>query len=122
MNKIFLIVQREFLSRVQKKSFLIATILIPLIFPTTIWILVYISKETEKNAQKEIVYYIDESKTFTPDTSKFIYKPFTGTLEEAKKAYNYTDDFGLLYIPPFKLSHPTGITLYTKTNPDLDDV
>src|SRR3954465_3228162 len=121
MNKILLIIQREFLSRVQKKSFLIATILIPLIFPTTIWILVYVSEQSEKNAQKEIVYYIDESKTFTPDTSKFIYKPFAGTLEEAKKAYNYTDDFGLLYIPAFQLSKPQGITLYTKKNPDLQD-
>ncbi|HWA36111.1 MAG TPA: ABC transporter permease, partial [Cyclobacteriaceae bacterium] len=122
MNKILLVAQREFLSRVQKKSFLIATIVIPLIFPATMWVLVYISTETEKNAQKEIVYYIDESRIFSPDTSKFIYKPFTGTLEEAKKAYKFTDDFGLLYIPAFKLSKPEGITLYTKRDPDLQDV
>jgi ABC-2 type transport system permease protein len=122
MNKILLVAQREFLSRVQKKSFLIATIIIPLIFPATMWVLVYISTETEKNAQKEIVYYIDESKIFSPDTSKFIYKPFTGTLEEAKKAYKFTDDFGLLYIPALKLSKPEGITLYTKRDPDLQDV
>ena len=31
MNKVWLIIQREFLNRVQKKSFLIATILLPLI-------------------------------------------------------------------------------------------
>ena len=36
MNKIWLIIQREFLNRVQKKSFLVATILIPLIFPAII--------------------------------------------------------------------------------------
>jgi ABC-2 type transport system permease protein len=122
MNKILLIIQREFLSRVQKKSFLIATILIPLIFPAIIGLLVYVSKESEKNARKEIIYYIDESRTFTPDTTKFIYKSFAGSLDEAKTAFNHTDDFGLLYIPAFKLSHPEGIILYTRTNPDLDDV
>ena len=36
MNKIWLIMQREFLNRVQKKSFLITTILVPLIFPAII--------------------------------------------------------------------------------------
>jgi ABC-2 type transport system permease protein len=122
MNKILLIIQREFLNRVQKKSFLIATILIPLIFPAIIGLLVYISKETEKNALKEIIYYVDESHTFVPDTSRFIYKNFAGSIDEAKRAYNVTEDFGLLYIPPFKLSQPKGITLYTKVNPSLDDV
>ncbi len=122
MNKIILIIQREFLNRVQKKSFLIATILIPLIFPAIIGLLVYISKETEKNALKEIIYYVDESHTFVPDTSRFIYKNFSGSIDEAKKAYNVTEDFGLLYIPAFELSQPKGITLYTKVNPSLDDV
>ncbi len=122
MNKILLIIQREFLNRVQKKSFLIATIIIPLIFPAIIGLLVYISKETEKNALKEIIYYVDDSHTFVPDTSRFIYKSFSGTIEEAKRAYKVTDDFGLLYIPPFELARPKGITLYTKVNPSLDDV
>src|SRR6185369_16106691 len=106
MNKIWLILQREFLNRVQKKSFLIATILIPLIFPAIIGLLVYISKETEKNALKEIIYYVDESHSFVPDTSRFIYKNFSGSIDEAKKAYNVTEDFGLLYIPSYELSQP----------------
>jgi len=33
MNKVFLVIQREYLARVKKKSFLIATLLTPLIFP-----------------------------------------------------------------------------------------
>ena len=43
MNKIWLIFQREFLNRVQKKSFLIATILIPLIFPAIIAVMVWVA-------------------------------------------------------------------------------
>jgi ABC-2 type transport system permease protein len=122
MNKIWLIIQREFLNRVQKKSFLIATILIPLIFPAIIGLLVFVSKQSEKNARKEVIHFVDESRAFTPDTSRFIFKPFAGSLDDAKKAFGTSEDFGLLYIPTYELSKPKGITLYTKINPSLDDV
>jgi ABC-2 type transport system permease protein len=122
MSKIWLIVKREFLNRVQKKSFLIATIMIPLIFPTIIGLLVYVGKEQDKNAKKQVIHYIDESRSFIPDTSRYVFKNYNGTLEEAKKTYLHTEDFGLLYIPPFELEHPKGITLYTTINPSVEDV
>jgi ABC-2 type transport system permease protein len=122
MNKIWLITQREFLNRVQKKSFLIATILIPLIFPAIIGLLVYIAKEQDKHAEKEVVHYIDESALFTPDSSKFVFKKFSGSLEDAKTAYRATDDFGLLYIPKLNISDPKGIVLYTKISPSMEDI
>jgi ABC-2 type transport system permease protein len=122
MNKIILIIQREFLNRVQKKSFLIATILIPLIFPAIIGLLVFIAKEQKKNADKEVIHYIDESNLFVPDSTKYRFKPFQGSLDDAKKAYRESDDFGLLYIPPLELSKPEGITLYTKITPSIDDI
>src|SRR5882757_9813039 len=98
MNKIWLIIEREFLNRVQKKSFLVATILIPLIFPTIIALLVFVSRESEKNAKKEVVWYIDQSEIFVPDTNRFIFKKYPGTLEEAKRVLTETEDFGVLYI------------------------
>lgn len=122
MNKIWLIVQREFLNRVQKKSFLVATILIPLIFPAIMAVLVYVAKEQKKNAVKESVLYLDESGYFQPDTSKFTFRSFHGSLEDAKKAYSHDEGFGLLYIPKFELADPSGITLYTKINPSPTDV
>ncbi len=64
MNKILLVALREFKSRVQKKSFLIATILIPLIFPGLMAGLIYVSIQQEKNATKEVIHYIDESNLF----------------------------------------------------------
>ena len=122
MNKIWLIIQREFLNRVQKKSFLVATILLPLIFPAIMAVLVYVAKEQKKNAVKEIVYYIDESGYFKPDTTKFIFKSFQGSLEDGKKAFNESDSFGLLYVPKFELADPNGISLYTKINPSPTDI
>ncbi len=122
MNKIWLIIQREFLNRVQKKSFLIATILLPLIFPALMAILVYVAIEQKKNATKDVVHYLDESSRFVPDTTKYIFKKFEGSLEEAKKAFQKDRSYGLLYIPNFDLAHPKGITLYTKVNPSPNEI
>ncbi len=123
MNKIFLIIQREFLNRVQKKSFLIATILVPLIFPTIIAILVYVAKEQEKSARVEVIHYVDESGLFNPDAvKKFRLKRFDGTIEDAKAAFSHGGDFGLLHIPNVSLSNPSGIALYTKVNPSPGDI
>lgn len=122
MNKILLIIQREFLNRVQKKSFLVATILIPLIFPAIMAVLIWVATEQKKNATKETVYYVDESGFFLPDSTKFIFKKFDGPVADAKKAVKETDAYGLLYIPEMKLSDTKGISLYTKVNPSLSDM
>lgn len=117
MNKVWLIVQREFLNRVQKKSFLIATIVLPLIFPAIMAVLVWVAIEQKKNAAKETVYYIDESGYFTPDTTRFHFKKFDGPLEDAKHAITAIESFGLLYIPALDLSDPKGVALYTNVDP-----
>jgi ABC-2 type transport system permease protein len=122
VNKIWLIIQREFLNRVQKKSFLIATILLPLIFPALMAILVYVAIEQKKNATKDVVHYLDESNKFVPDTAKYIFKKFDGSLEDAKKIFQKDQSYGLLYIPDFDLAHPKGITLYTKVNPSPNEI
>ncbi len=117
MNKIWLIIQREVLNRVQKKSFLIATILLPLIFPAIMAILVYVAIEQKKNATKNVIEYVDESGFFSPDTSKFVFKKFDGKFSDAKKVFDNDDSYGLLYIPAFDLSDPKGIAFHTKVNP-----
>jgi ABC-2 type transport system permease protein len=120
MNKIWLIAKREFLNRVQKKSFLIATILIPLIFPTIIGLLVYVTKEQDKNAKKETIIYFDESGTFLPDSGRFLYVKLNSK-SEAEKIFKESDAFGLLTIPDFKLSEPVTIRLITKVSTSIDD-
>jgi len=122
MNKILLIIQREFLNRVQKKSFLIATILLPLIFPAIMAVLVYVAIEQKKNATKEVIYYVDESGLFVPDTARFIFKKFNGSVSDAKKAFQHDDSYGLLYVPPLELSNPKGVSLYTKVNPGPNEI
>jgi ABC-2 type transport system permease protein len=125
MNKIWLIARREFLNRVQKKSFLIATILVPLIFPAIIAVMVYLAVQQHKNADRKIVHYIDESGLLVPDTSKFTFVEFNGTLAAALDSLEKEEEgksIGLLHIPKVNVKSPKGISIYCKLNPSPNDI
>jgi ABC-2 type transport system permease protein len=123
MNKVFLIIQREFLNRVQKKSFLITTILVPLIFPAIIGGMIYYMVKEAESAKTDTVQVVDESGKFSfEDTKRFTFKKLDIPLEQAKKAYNESHDLALLYIPPFDIYKPEGLAIYTKENPSMEKV
>ncbi len=123
MNKIWLIIQREFLTRVQKKSFLIATILVPLIFPAIIGGLIYLMKKEAASAKADIVQVVDESGKFAlENTKRFTFVHLHLPLDQAKKVYNETKDFALLYIPAFEISKPEGLMIYIQENPSIEKV
>lgn len=122
MRKVLLVAHREFKNRVQKRTFLIATILIPLIFPAIMGIMLYLALQQEQSATKKVVHYIDESGLFTPEHDQYIFKPFNGPLEDAKRAIAHDVSFGLLYIPRIEVYDPRGIVLYTTLNPSMNDV
>lgn len=120
MNKIWLIFQREFLNRVQKKSFLIATILIPLIFPAIIAVMVVVMMKQEEGAARQTVRVVDLSGKFQFETNnKYEFVSVSEGLEKAKSDFTASKDFALLYIPDLELSDPAGIALYTKENPSI---
>jgi len=121
MNKVFLIIQREFLNRVQKKSFLLTTILVPLIFPAIIGVLFYVMMKEAESAKAEVVMVVDESSRFTFENSrKFTFTPLQTGIDQAKKAYQETESFALLHIPAFDLEKPEGFAIYTKENPSIE--
>ncbi len=120
MSKIFLIIQREFLSRVQKKSFLLTTILVPLIFPAIFGVIFYFMEREEKAGEIRTILVLDETNDFnlTGDDT-FSYTEVTGDLEQAKTAYEESDAYGLLYIPPYELENPSGFAFYARSATSL---
>ena len=54
MNKIFLVLKREYLTRVKKKSFLLATLLTPLVIPTIIFAIAYFATRDKDSGHDEI--------------------------------------------------------------------
>ena len=63
MNKIWLIIQREYLSRVRKKSFLITTLLVPVIIVGFYAAIIAISMSGSSETQK--IAIIDEGNLFS---------------------------------------------------------
>ncbi|WP_439880200.1 ABC transporter permease [Pontibacter sp. MBLB2868] len=120
MHKIWLIVQREYLTRVRKKSFIIMTLLTPLLLAAFMVIPAWLVTISDSG---ETVMILDESGLFAgklenKNDLKFV--PLAGSLEQAKTVYRETDNTALLYIPKeLSIDKPEGIKIYSKKNTSL---
>lgn len=120
MTKIWLVIQREFLSRVKKKSFLVATLLTPLIFPAIMGLFVWIAVEGEENQSLRVIEVVDENKLFFLESSDQYAFSFSGNeIERAKELVVQGERYGFLYIPKFDLKNPKGIIYYGEENPSM---
>lgn len=117
INKILLIVQREYLSRVKKKSFIIMTFIGPLLAAALLFAPAFLSQV------KDPVYNIsvvDETGLFVDrleetDNIKFQY---AGTsLTETKKELYGSDNYSILYIPAIALNSSKGVMLLSEKQP-----
>jgi ABC-2 type transport system permease protein len=125
MNQIFLVLKREYMTRVKKKSFLIATLLTPLILPSIIFVIVYFGTRDKKSNQDDIIV-LDQSGYFTDtfNESGYAFEYMTGSLEDGKAAMAEKEAFGLIFIPPVDLEDKAktsydGFAFYSKTNPSF---
>ena len=98
MSKIFLIIQREYLTRVRKKSFIIMTFLGPLLLAGIMIVPVWLAMNGKEVHNIEV---IDETGLFDSipqtDNIKFDYPPVT--IEQAKRGLYDTEYSAILYIP-----------------------
>ena len=118
--------QREFLTRVRKRSFLIATILVPLIIPAIIGGLVAIMINEVEKAKPDTVMIVDESGKFnldsTKNTKRFHFLTLQMGIDQAKSVYNETKYLGLLHIPAFNIEHPEGFKIYTQESVSIEKI
>ncbi|MBN2638160.1 MAG: ABC transporter permease [Bacteroidales bacterium] len=113
MNKIFLIIKREYLTRVRKRSFLIMTFLGPILMAAMILLPIYFSHLSENREQKVLV--LDETGWFyqkfkDQDNIKFIYTD--EGLNEAKVQAIKNHEL-LLYIPLTHLNVPVNAEMFS---------
>ena len=103
MDKLWLIIKREYLTRVTKKSFILTTILMPLgiaLFTLTAgMIMSYEGNESVK------IWVVDESNILNnalKDETNLHFTFSKMSLEQAKKNFNAKQFDGILYLPPFR--------------------
>ncbi|SMB89703.1 conserved hypothetical protein [Hymenobacter roseosalivarius DSM 11622] len=122
MDKIWLIVQREYITRVRKKSFLIMTFVGPLLMSALFVVPALLTQMGSD--EKKIVTVADAGGLFAgqlPENEKsdirYVHAP--PDLETAKAEFKKSKNSALLYIPPFDLANPTGIKLFGRENLSL---
>jgi len=116
MHKILLIIQREYLSRVKKKSFIVLTILVPVLFIGMFALIGYIAAKGDDFGDKKKIEVVDESGSFINNLKN------TGSIEyvytqqnfDTAKAKFLKDGYTYLLHIPATLS---GIELWGEKNP-----
>ena len=121
MSKITLIIKREYLSRVKKKSFIIMTLLGPILMAGIGIVPIYLSMQ---KTEKQKIEVIDESKLFVDlipekDIVHFDYPPVT--IQQARAGFYDTEYDGILYINKDILNGgQNGINLFYKKQLSAD--
>ena len=121
MNKTLLIIKREYLSRVRKKSFIVMTILGPVLMAATIILPAFLADWSE--ATKKNVAVLDETGWFFEkfnDQENITFYYITDDLETGKNtAISQKGDL-LLYIPRTELNVPVNAQLFSSKQPGLN--
>jgi ABC-2 type transport system permease protein len=120
MKKILLIIQREYLTRVRKKSFLVMTILGPVLFAAFMVIPAWLA--TMEDTEVRTIAVIDSTNIFykvLPETQyiKFAY-PDGVNLKELQNDFEQSGYSAVLFIPHNILASNTTI-LYSNKQPSL---
>lgn len=120
MRNIFLVIRREYLVRVKKKSFLVMTLLGPLLFvafyATVFWVAL-------GSVDTKTVQVLDESGLFRSkfkdsETLKFVFTD--KSIDSAKASFHASDANALVYIPANVIKAPKSVRIYAAKNVSLD--
>ena len=122
MNKISVIIKREYVTRVRKKSFIIMTILAPVLMAAIIIVPTLIMMN-QSGDLKKIAVIEDNSDLFkgvvknTKD-AEFVYLENT-KVEDLKKTFEKAGYYGILYISPELVNTPNAVYIISKKQPPI---
>ncbi|MEO6917262.1 MAG: ABC transporter permease [Chitinophagaceae bacterium] len=125
MNKISLVFQREYLSRVKKKSFLLTTIIVPIVIVGFYIAIIMVSISGNTSTKKIAV--IDEGGLFDGKIeanakNNQLFMLINGETEKSFKSKYQKEDYNsFLYIPKLDYNDPKGIKLHSKSTVGLMD-
>jgi len=120
MNKTLIILKREYLSRVKKKSFIIMTILGPVLMAALMIVPVFIAQMSD---QKTVIAVVDETTIFadrlkSTENIKFI--PLEEDIQTAKDNFDKNRHDAILYIPLSAINTPSTLRLLSDKFPSIN--
>lgn len=121
MNKTSLIIQREYTTRVRKKSFIIMTLLTPFLIALVFVIPALLMTNQDKEFKKiAVVGDSDLYRDVIPDTKEadFEFLPNTG-INDIKNNFSEKGYYGVLYISDLLVQVPTAVQLISKQQPPI---
>ncbi len=121
MKNIFLVLQREYLTRVRKKSFIVMTLLTPLLIAVFYGVIVLIAVNSDAGSKKVTV--IDNSGLYAATLKNTETLQYTFTkqpLEVAKKDLKAGKADVLVVIPQDILEDTKGVKMFAEKNVSLD--
>jgi ABC-2 type transport system permease protein len=121
MNKIPIIIAREYITRVRKKSFIIMSILGPVLFAAMMIIPAWLNQVEQTDIKR--IAIVDSSHIFKnviPETEylKFDYLENV-SVNALKENYASLGYYGILYISPIITYDPNSVILYSDKQPNL---
>jgi ABC-2 type transport system permease protein len=122
MKKIFLILEREFLTRVRKKSFIVMTILTPILFAGLMVMPALIANMGDTNERQIAV--VDDSGIFEGKIGETEYLKFTFLdgvkVDDLQQTFDQSNYYAILYIGTMVASSPDAVVLYSNKQPSID--
>ncbi len=123
MHKLGLIIRREYLSRVTRRSFILATLLTPLAFALFFVVVgVIFSYESDDNKTIAVLDQGDVLKGALKDSRNIYYQFEDQSLDSLRAQFKDLEYDGILVIPPVKnmLSDQHTVYFYAESAPTLD--
>ena len=122
MRKILTIIEREYLTRVKNKSFIIMSILGPILFAALLIAPTLLMNAN--NTEIKIVQVVDSTHVFRnqlPETDyiKFVYMP-DANLQKYKSEFSQSGFYALLYISHNVVNSDNSVYLYSDRTANLD--
>lgn len=120
-SKFLLVAQREYLTRVTKRAFVVLTLLVPLLIAG---FGLFVAKIAQSDETTDIIDVRDDSglnvASHLVSTSQLQFRPVEGPLATAKQDFQKEKHAGLLYLPAgLRENDPQGVQFFGKGNISL---
>lgn len=126
MNKILLIIRREYLTRVKKKSFIVMTILGPLLIAAMYGIIFWLALNSDDLDKVKNIAVINKNSAITEtfeDGKAIHFEVFEGNFQQAKDSLKTARYDYILHIPEGTPAEPLkGVELVSEQQPSLSVV